>query len=138
MHKVKPETARSYINAVRSFHLERNLPIIAFNDTRFDLVIRGGKRVYSDKGKRLWLPLTAPILLQIVNEVRNDEEGINVKIALSVAFAVFLQSGEFMWDSWTVQHHQFHLAHNHIQFNSDFVMLTIPASKVGGHSFHLL
>jgi hypothetical protein len=129
MHKVKPETAKGYITAVRSFHLEHNLSVIAFNDPRVDLVIRGGKRVYSDKGKRVRLPLTASILLRIVNELRNDEEGINIKTALCVAFAAFLRSGEFTWDSWTAQHHQFHLSRNHIQFNSNSVMLTLPASK---------
>ena len=50
---------------------------------------------------------------------------------LCVAFATFLQSGEFTWNTWTAQHHQFHLARMHIQFNSNHsVTLTLPSSKM--------
>ena len=130
MQKVKPDTAKSYLNAIRSFHLERNFSIEVFGDPRLDLLIRGGKRIYGDKGKKLRLPLTASVLLRVLNEVTNDEEGINVKTALCVAFAAFLRSGEFTWDTWTAEHHQFYLARTHIQFNSnDSVTLTLPSSK---------
>ena len=74
MQKVKPETANSYINAIRSFHLERNFSIEVFSDPRLDLLIRGGKRVYGDKETRVRLPLTASVLLRILNEVTSDEE----------------------------------------------------------------
>ncbi len=130
MQKVKPDTAKSYVNAIRSFHLENNLPVTAFNDPRVDLVIRGGKRVYGVKGKRFRLPLTAPLLLRILNEITDDEEGINVRTALCLAFADFLRSGEFTWNMWSLEHHRFHLARTHIQFNLDHsVILTLPLSK---------
>jgi hypothetical protein len=105
MSTAKPATAKNYLTALRSFHLECGFPITAFDDPRVDLVIRGGKRVYGEGIKRLRFPLTAPILLYMVNEVRLDEEGINIKSALCVAFAAFLRSGEFTWDIWSEQHH---------------------------------
>jgi integrase len=130
MQKVKPDTAKSYINAIHSFHLENNFSTEAFNDPHLDLLIRGGKRVYGVKEKRLRLPLTASILLRILNEITNDEEGVNVKMVLCVAFAIFLRSGEFTWDTWGVQDHQFLLARTHVQFNSNYsVTLTLPSSK---------
>jgi hypothetical protein len=38
------------------------------------------------------------------------EEGINVKAALCVAFAAFLRSGEFIWDTWSSNSHPSHLS----------------------------
>ena len=99
MATAKPATAKHYLSALRSLHLESALPTTIFDDPRIDLVIRGGKRVYGEGVKRLRFPLTAPILLRMVNEIRPDEEGINVKSALCVAFAGFLRSGEFTWES---------------------------------------
>src|SRR5579859_174364 len=90
MATAKPATARSYLTTLRSSHLLSSLPTTIFDDPRVLLVIRGGKRVYSEGEKRLWLPLTTPILLRIVNEIKLDKGGINIKSALCVAFAVFL------------------------------------------------
>jgi len=88
-----------------------------------------GKRIYDERTKRLRFPLTAPILLRLVNEVRLDEEGINIKSALCVAFAVFLWSGEFTWDSWSDEHHKSHLSRKHLSLRTNFLTLTLPGSK---------
>ena len=85
--------------ALRATHVERGHNTLVFDDKRIDLVIRGGKRFYGEGEKRLRLPLTGPILRQIVNEIRADYGGINLKAVLCVAFAGFLRSGEFTWDS---------------------------------------
>ena len=70
MLTAKPATVKSYVIAIRSFHLENGFPITIFDDPRIDLVIRGGKRVYGEGVKKLRLPLTSSVLLRIVNEVR--------------------------------------------------------------------
>ena len=131
MRTAKPATASSYLNALRSFHLESGFPTSVFEDPRIDLVIRGGKRVFGEGLKRLRFLLTSSILLRVINEIGNDEEGINVKSALCVAFAAFLRSGEFTWDTWSSQHHQSHLARKHVIFNADSnsVTLILPVSK---------
>jgi len=128
MRTAKPATASSYLNALRSFHLKSGFPTSVFEDPRIDLVIRGGKRVFGEGLKRLRFPLTSSILLPVINEIGNDEEGINVKSALCVAFAAFLRSGEFTWDTWSSQHHESHLARKHVIFNADFnsVTITLP------------
>jgi hypothetical protein len=59
MLKAKPATAKGYIKALRSTHVERGLDTSVFNDPRTKLVLRGGKRVYGEGEKRLRLPLTA-------------------------------------------------------------------------------
>ncbi|TMC13891.1 MAG: hypothetical protein E6J34_24290, partial [Chloroflexi bacterium] len=129
MVTAKPATAKSYLNGLRSFHQESGFSTIVFDDPRVDLVIRGGKRVYGEGIKRLRFPLTASILLRIVNEIKLDEEGINIKSALCVAFAAFLRSGEFTWNTWSEQHHKSYISRKHISFNTNSVTLTLPASK---------
>ena len=99
MRKAKPATAKGYLKALRSTHVEKGLATIVFNDPRIELVIRGGKGVYGEGDKKLRLPLTAPILCKVVNEIRDDYDGINLKAALCVAFAGFLRSGESTWDN---------------------------------------
>ena len=90
MATAKPATAKKYLTAIRSLHLESGLPTSVFDDSRIDLVIRGGKRIYGDGTKRLRFPLTAPILVRMVGRLGLDEEDINVKSALYMAFTAFL------------------------------------------------
>jgi len=129
MSTVKPTTAKSYLGALRSFHLESGLPATALIDPRIDLIIRGGKRVYGEGVKASRYPITSNILLRMVNETRNDEEGINVKAALCVAFAAFLRCGELTWNTWSPESHHSLLSRDHVVFHPTSVTLTLPSSK---------
>jgi hypothetical protein len=112
-------------------HVERGFDTSVFNDPRIELVLRGGKRVYGEGEKRLRLPLTAPILRRIVAEIKHDDfDSVNLKTALCVAFAAFLRSGEFTWDSWDSSSSQFHLSRRHVTINRDnSATVILPASK---------
>jgi hypothetical protein len=99
MPRAKPATVKAYLATIHSYHIRSGLPLSAFSDPCIDLVVRGAKRVYGIGIKKLHFPLTVSILLRIINGTVCDEEGINVKAAFCVAFAVFLQSGEFTWNS---------------------------------------
>jgi hypothetical protein len=66
------------------------MSVTALKDPRLDLIIRGGKRIYGEGAKAIRYPITYDILLRMVNEIRDDEEGVNVKAALCVGFAAFL------------------------------------------------
>jgi len=129
MHKVKPATAKAYLNSIRSYHLENGISTAILNDPRIDLVLRGGKRVHGEGERRIRLPLTYDILLRITRETRNDFDGLNVKTALCVAFAGFLRSGEFTWETWDATSSAHHLARQHVEFINGSVNLTLPASK---------
>lgn len=131
MAKVKPDTAKNYLKALRSYHIEKGYNITVFSDPRIDLLIRGGKRFYGEGDKKLRLPLTHDILLRVIRETRDDFNGINVRSALCVAFAAFLRSGEFTWDTWDpTTSPRFALARKHVTFNADgSVTLLLPASK---------
>ena len=63
----------------------------------------------------------------MVQEIADDKEGINIKAALCLGFATFLQSEEFTWDTWSPDSHRLHLSHKHVVFQQDgSVTLTLP------------
>jgi hypothetical protein len=65
----------------------------------------------------------------MINKIRLDEEGINIKATLCLTFAAFLRSGEFTWDIWSKQYHRSHLSRKHVFFSTNSIILTLPASK---------
>jgi hypothetical protein len=65
------------------------LSITALEDPRLDLIIRGGKRIYGEDAKAIRYPITSDIL-HMLNEIKHDEEEVNIKTALCVGFAAFL------------------------------------------------
>jgi len=129
MSPVKPATAKSYLGALRSFHIQAGIDMSGIDDSRIPLILRGGKRVYGEGEKAIRYPLTSDILLRLVNEIHNDEEGVNVKAAFCVAFAAFLRSGDITWDTWSPDSHLSHLSRKHVAFHPSSVTLSLPASK---------
>jgi hypothetical protein len=132
---VKPATAKSYLGALRSFHIQEAHSTAALDDDCLPLIIRGGKRIYGEGEKAIRYPLTSDILLCMVHEINHDEEGVNVRAAFCVAFAAFLRSGDFTWDTWSPDSHLFHLSREHVVFHPTSVTLTLPASKMD--QFHV-
>ena len=65
----------------------------------------------------------------MVYEINDDEEGINVKAALCVAFAAFFRPGDFTWDTWSPESHLLQIARHHVAFHPTSVTLTLPSSK---------
>ncbi len=91
LSSVKPTTAKSYLGVLKSFHVETGMSVTALKDPCLDLIIQDGKQIYGEGAKAIWYPITYDILLCMVNEIRDDEEGVNdVKEALCVGFAAFL------------------------------------------------
>jgi hypothetical protein len=129
MSCVKPATAKSYLGALRALHCLAGIDTSGIDDARIPLIVRGGKRVHGEGTKRIRYPIIDHILLCMVREINDDEEGLNVKSALCVAFAAFLRSGDFTWETWSPISHILHLARKHVVFHPSSVMLTLPASK---------
>jgi hypothetical protein len=129
MSSVRPAAAKSYLGAIRALHFLAGIDTSGIDDPRIPLILKGGKRVHGEGAKRIRYPLTDDILLHVVREINNDKEGVNIKTAFCVAFAAFLRSGDFTWDTWSTSSHLTHLAWKHVTFHPSFVTLTLPASK---------
>ena len=129
MSFVKPATAKSYLGAIRSFHLQTGIDTSGIDDARIPIIFRGGKRIHGQGPKRTRYPLTADILLRLVCQINDDEEGTNVKAALCVAFAAFLRSGDITWDTWFPNSYLSCLSRRHVAFHTSSVTLTLPSSK---------
>jgi len=129
MSSVRPATAKSYLGALRSYHVQTGVDTAGIDDNRIPLILRGGKRIYGEGRKTVRYPLTSDILLRMVHEINDDEEGVNVKSALCVAFAAFLRSGDFTWDTWSSDSHLSRLSRKHVAFHTASVTLTLPSSK---------
>ena len=131
MQKVKSNTAKEYLNSLRSFHIENDLTISIFNNPRIDLVIRSGKCVHDEGKRRNRLSLIYDIFLKIIREVNSNLDDINIEYAICVAFVGFLRCDEFTWNSWEPYISSQHLlSRKHIKFHiNDSIILTLPASK---------
>jgi len=86
-------------------------------------------RIYGEGAEEIRYLITSDILLHMVNEIRNDEEGVNVRPALCMDFAAFLRAGELTWNTWSPDSHCFLLSRDHVGFHSTSVTLTLPVSK---------
>ena len=133
----------TYLSALHSIHLQSNYKRDVFKDPQIQLIIKGGKCVYREGEKQIRLPLMADILQNIIQYIQNDRDGINLKVVLCMAFARFLQSGEFTWDTWEpLSSWKSQVARKHISFNTNgSVTLTLPTSKTDqyrkGTNIHL-
>ena len=67
MHAAKPATAKSYLNAIRFYHITNGFSTSVFNNSLIELVTKGGKRIYDEGIKRLRFPLTCIILTRILD-----------------------------------------------------------------------
>ena len=121
MRTAKPATANSYLNALRSFHLESGIPTSVFEDPRIDLVIRGGNRVFGEGTKRLRFPLTSSILLRVINEIGNDEEGINVRSLHSEECCCHCCRKQYTVDVYINEIHQFDHIRKLLHLNSQLL-----------------
>jgi hypothetical protein len=129
MHSVKPSTAKRYIGALRSLHVQAGFDTTGIDDNHIPLILCGGKRIYVEGAKAIRYPLTSDNLCRVVCEIDDSEEGTNLKAAFCVAFAAFLRSGEFTWDTWSSDSHLSHLSHKHVVFHPSSVTLTLPSSR---------
>ena len=128
---VKPETAKAYLNALRSHHLEHHFDTDIFHDQRIDLIIHDTKRCQPQKDKHLQLSLTYEILCKIIRECPPTSiNNINIRVAICVGFAAFLRSGEFTWNTWNTNSPSHALSRRHITFNrNNSATLFLPSSK---------
>ena len=82
--QVKPETVSSYLSALKSYHIDRQLSLEGLNDPRMALIIKGGKRLFPSK-KRNRLPITKDVLTKITKDEPMTVDDLNIDTAFKVA-----------------------------------------------------
>lgn len=133
--KVQPKTIKSYLCHVRSLHVDSDVPFLACESPMVQRLIRGIKRYHGERDRNPKLPITAPILLRILDHlVDTTTEPVMLRGAFTSAFAGFLRCGEFTLKAGERFDPAIHLTKSSVKFfpdidNATYVEITLPASK---------
>lgn len=87
--KVKPETVSSYIFMLKSYHINRQLSLKAFDIPCITLIIKGGKRLFP-KQNATRLLITKDILKKMIENKPINLDELNIGTAFNMAWASFL------------------------------------------------
>lgn len=93
--QVKPDIVLSYLSALKSYHIDRQLSL-KVDDPRMALTIQVGRRLFPSK-KRNRLPITKDILEKITGDEPHTVTDVNIDTAFKVAWAGFMRLGELIY-----------------------------------------
>lgn len=95
--KLQPKTIKSYLCAVRSLHVDADLPFSVCEAPVVQRLIRGIKRYHGERDRNPKLPITLDILQRLCAAMPNSTapEDTSFLAAMKSAFAGFLRCGEF-------------------------------------------
>jgi hypothetical protein len=118
------------IASLKSHHIDCGYSNEIFeNDGQIKRILRGVKIVNGIKPTNNRLPITRDIVQKLVAQCNNSFNDVVMRAAICVAFAGFLRTGEFTYDSWNSSSHQSNISRGAITFNHGSVTLTLPKSK---------
>lgn len=100
--QIKPNTLQGYLSALRSWHVDHNLPIEVFSSPRINRVLNGGRFLFPHARKER-LPITKDILEKITAVTPISIKELNVDAAFKVAWAGFFRMGEITYTDAEVQ-----------------------------------
>lgn len=87
---ITANTIQSYLAAIKSYHIDRNLPIKAFKNFYIDHMLKDTRHLYLHS-KQERLPIIKDILTKITSATSITVEEVNIDIAFNVAWAGFLR-----------------------------------------------
>ena len=91
--QLKPDTLQIYLSAIRSYHIDRCIPIEVFKSAFLARLVQGARNFFSGP-RHARLPIT-PDLLTAITPSPISRDDINMTAAFKLAFAGFLRMGEF-------------------------------------------
>jgi hypothetical protein len=100
---VKSQTIMNWISAMKSGLADIGADVSFFDSREFALFKRGIRRVKGESITKTALPLTLPILLKVNGRLLAgwpSRRQVVLAVAFSLAFACFLRSGEFTYDTF--------------------------------------
>ncbi|SYW82261.1 uncharacterized protein UHO2_00746 [Ustilago hordei] len=125
-------SAKHGLGALRSHHMDLGLDTSGFSCGRLERALRGYKRLHGVGHLGTKLPITLPLLRQVLLAVGKmadlfPRDRLVLQAAFALAFACFLRSGELVWDRGVDR--ATILTVSSIEWASAHVVLTLPASK---------
>jgi hypothetical protein len=132
MGRIKAETLSSYVSAIRSCHVDKQLPTATFDSPVIKRLLAGALSL-SPPTKRARLPITRDILSKIVT-AGISKKYRNLDAAFTLAFAGFLRMGEITYTTKERKAPSFSaikVTRSDIQFSSnlDHMLLRLKRSK---------
>jgi hypothetical protein len=97
--QLRPGTLHSYLSALRSYHVDRKIPLAVFDNNSFlQRLIRGAERLFPWQ-KATRRPITKDILDKIISPytLSTAIDDININAAFALAHGGFLRMGEFTY-----------------------------------------
>ncbi len=142
MGKILPETIRSYVSAIRSYHVDIAASIEAFDHPHIKRILSGIQSIHT-KQKAERSPLTRDLLAKIVPspaewpqpsalEGTTIVKWLNINAAFTTAFAGFLRLGEITYTAAEARQAAFALTkatRGDITFGPDHMVLRLKRSK---------
>ncbi|GLB36092.1 hypothetical protein LshimejAT787_0303800 [Lyophyllum shimeji] len=133
--RVQPKTIKQYLTHVKSMHTDLDLPFTAVESPLVQRLFRGIKRFHGERDRKPKMPITLPILHDLLAQLRPDSNHSHTVIyaACCLAYAGLLRCGEF-----TTKKGEFdpsvNLSKRCVQFFPDYdnatsIVLHLPASK---------
>ncbi|KAF7331350.1 CxC2 domain-containing protein [Mycena kentingensis (nom. inval.)] len=71
--RVQPKTIKAYLSAVRSLHVDADLPFSICESPLVQRLIRGIKRFYGERDRKPVQPITRNILIDVLGQLRRDD-----------------------------------------------------------------
>ncbi|KAF7296793.1 Integrase/recombinase xerD like protein [Mycena indigotica] len=132
--RIQPKSIKAYLSAVRSLHVDADLPFTACESPVVQRLIRGIKRFHGEKDRKPVLPITRSILTRILAQLRPGAVPGHSTLyaAFCLGYAGFLRSGEIT--SGNGKDASLNLTRNNVQFlpnfeHAEYIQLTLPSSK---------
>ena len=93
MGQLKPSTIISYLSALRSHHIDRQIDTAVFDSPHLLHLVQGARSLFPGR-KRERLPIIRDILSKIT-PTPTSQDDYNINAAFKLAFAGFLHISEF-------------------------------------------
>lgn len=100
--QIKLRTVETYFSVLKSYYVDRNFPTHAFSSPRIHRILSGAQSLFPHF-KKDRLPITKEIFNKITLVIPISIQDLNIDTALKIAWAGFLQMGEFTYTSAKAQ-----------------------------------
>jgi hypothetical protein len=95
-NRIQATTMESYLQALRSHHIDKRLSTAVFDTAIIKRLLRGAKSLHPSL-RRERRPILPPMLAQLLQQGNLSKDDYNNNVALSLAFAAFLRLGEITY-----------------------------------------